>query len=888
MRPSLRSLTFGFAAILAGAALGQYPYTIIAQGTVSNCYPGQTVTIQTVQNTQPAYDFEVPVDTSTCTWSATLGVSSNPAFFTASTFCNGMVVTAAGQAGFNFIQDTMVVSLTLVCSSGQPDCEGVDNGPNMPGTACDDGNPQTFNDTWTPSCICYGVGQDECWTQGVLVQSTNNGVPVPFEVVFEAVSSGALPITYSWYFGQPFVLAGTSTDPSWTHTFGPGEQLACNVIAVDADGCTSGWSNVEGSMSCDGMLGSPNWPGFPCLVPGTTLPGTWSQDCICVADSMNNDCQAGFTFEQTAPWTIATTNTSTGSVPLTYSWWLPDGGTSIAEDVTFTFNATGGYGICLNISDADGCSSWFCDTLFVDSIGNITDIVWVDCLGDTNGYALPGSYCDDGNPMTVGDVWDANCGCSGTPFVGVCSASFTMEQDAPWTVTATSTSTGTGPVDLNWSDGSTAAQTTYNFSGSGAGIQFICLDIIDSTGCSSFWCDTMALDTNGILLDNWWYDCMQVFNGPALPGTPCNDNDPNTINDTWGFWCTCVGDTTGSSCQASFTVTSNAPWTITATASATGAPPFSFSWWLPDGTPANGGTITYVFDTTGVYGLCLTITDAEGCTSSTCDTLAVASDGTVTDWNSTWYDCEGELNGPALPGTPCTIPGTILEGTWDADCQCVLNTTDPCNADFWVVQAYEGNDTTNTGTPIPYTLWVWNLSSGGTGAYQFLWNFGDGGTSTLPFPTHEYAGNGPYNLCLTLWDSNNCTDTYCDSVSINGDGLYEGMIVHGGASDRQDGFTINVLDPLTTSIGEQAVGGLTIWPNPVTEELYIALDGHTRGQVPVSVIDANGRTVMAVQRALVTGDNRFSLPTEQLEDGLYLLRIGTPDAPVTRRFIKTR
>lgn len=707
MRPSLRSLTFGIAATLAGAALGQYPYTIIAQGTVSNCYPGQTVTIQTVQNTQPAYDFEVPVDTSTCTWSATLGVSSNPAFFTASTFCNGMVVTAAGQAGFNFIQDTMVVSLTLVCSSGQPDCEGVDNGPNMPGTACDDGNPQTFNDTWTPSCICYGVGQDECWTQGILVQSTNNGVPVPFEVVFEAASSGALPITYSWYFGQPFVLAGTSTDPSWTHTFGPGEQLACNVIAVDADGCTSGWSNVEGSMSCDGILGSPNWPGFPCTVPGTTLQGTWSQDCICAADSL-------------------------------------------------------------------------------------------DCAGTPGGSELPGTDCTDffGN---VG-IWSVDCICQ----------------------------------------------------------------------------------TNG------QPDCEGNIGGSALPGTPCDDGNPGTINDAWTSGCACVGDTAGSSCQASFTVTSNAPWTITATASATGTPPFSFSWWLPDGTPANGGTITYAFDTTGVYVLCLTIADANGCTSSTCDTLAVASDGTVTDWNNTWYDCEGELNGPALPGTPCTIPGTMLEGTWGADCQCVLNTTDPCNADFWVVQAYVGNDTTNTGTPIPYTLWVWNLSSGGTGAYQFLWNFGDGGTSPLPFPTHEYAGNGPYNLCLTLWDSNNCTDTYCDSVSIDGDGLYEGMIVHGSASDRQEGFTINVLDPLTTSIGEQAVGGLTIWPNPVTEELYIALDGRTHGSVPVSVIDANGRTVMAVQRALVTGDNRFSLPMEQLEDGLYLLRIGTPDAPVTRRFIKTR
>ena len=32
-----------------------------------------------------------------------------------------------------------------------------------------------------------------------------------------------------------------------------------------------------------------------------------------------------------------------------------------------------------------------------------------------------------------------------------------------------------------------------------------------------------------------------VANGPALPGTACNDGDPNTGNDTWDANCNCVG-----------------------------------------------------------------------------------------------------------------------------------------------------------------------------------------------------------------------------------------------------------------------------------------------------------------------------------------------------------
>ncbi len=39
----------------------------------------------------------------------------------------------------------------------------------------------------------------------------------------------------------------------------------------------------------------------------------------------------------------------------------------------------------------------------------------VDCAGVINGTALPGSACDDGNPNTSGDVYNANCTCTGTP-----------------------------------------------------------------------------------------------------------------------------------------------------------------------------------------------------------------------------------------------------------------------------------------------------------------------------------------------------------------------------------------------------------------------------------------------------------------------------------------
>lgn len=61
-------------------------------------------------------------------------------------------------AGGGFAADNKFTQPTLCFDSGagQVDCEGVPNGPAQPGTACDDGDPNTINDTWNISCVCTG------------------------------------------------------------------------------------------------------------------------------------------------------------------------------------------------------------------------------------------------------------------------------------------------------------------------------------------------------------------------------------------------------------------------------------------------------------------------------------------------------------------------------------------------------------------------------------------------------------------------------------------------------------------------------------------------------------------------------------------------------------
>jgi hypothetical protein len=512
--------------------MAQYPYWLTLTGNVANCYPGQVINLQTVGGTQPAYDLDIPVDPNTCTYLTTVGINSPMATWVMTSQCNGQVVSYADSAQYNFMGDSAYAVMNFNCGSNVVDCNGVVNGPDMPGTACDDGNPATGPDIWSSACTC--VGQD-----------------------------------------------------------------------------------TSGTWDCLQIWNGPNMPGTFCVnFLGDT--GVWSVQCQCQ------------------------TNTNV-----------------------------------------------------------------YDCLGVLNGPNMPGTACDDGDPMTAQDHWDANCACTGT-------------------------------------------------------------------------------QANN-------YDCLGVLGGNAIPGTACEgiNSDSTGFYGTWDYLCVCQPDS-----------------------------------------------------------------------------------------NNTQVDCLGNPGGGALPGTPCTIPGTILEGIWSSNCVCEANNPEPCNADFWVIQAM-GSDS----LPIPYELWVWNLSSG-NGNLQFLWNFGDGSTSTEAYPTHTYDGNGPYNLCLQIFDNGNCTSVHCDSISINGDGMYEGMIVH--AEDRQEGFTINVQQGQSTAVQEVVTNStIATWPNPAVDELNVAVVSAMKGNVTVTITDLDGRTVKTERTSLGGGRSKLRIATSGLNAGMYMLRISDGSVNVSQRFVKT-
>ena len=575
-------------------------------------------------------------------------------------------------------------------------------------------------------------------------------------------------------------------------------------------------------------------------------------------------------------------------------------GTLPQQTITATVNSNCSYSAVLNVATSPswvgvstGCngavvSAWDSAqfNFVLDSAYSVIDLNCggggvYDCLQVLNGTDMPGTPCDDNDPITVNDVWLPNCVCQGISPQN-CQADFTISQIGPWAIMATDQSYGVGPIAYSWwmPDGSTSTATNPIYTFTAPGTYGICLTITASNACTSVSCDTLYVDSAGaISYFPSYYDCLGAPNGPSVPGTPCQILG-TILQGYWSPNCTCDSSSVivydclgapngpavqGTPCQIPGTILQGV-WDLNCVCDTSNVLLFDCTGTLngPNmpGTACNDGDTLTVQDTWSVNCACVGVP-------------------------VNYYDCSGALNGPDLPGTPCNDNDPLtVNDTWDANCACTGGILQPCNADFWVLQAYTIDSLNSVPVPTPYELWIWNLSSGGSGVFSFFWNFGDGTSSTDAFPTHVYAGNGPYYLCLTILDSTGCQSTSCDSVSIDGNGLYTGML--SGGSDRQNGFTINVRIPQISGITDAVLAeGIATWPNPATDELNIALTNALSGTADVTVLDLNGRIVIADRRMLANGRNQLLLRTATLSPGMHVVRISNGTSSISQRFVRT-
>ena len=180
-----------------------------------------------------------------------------------------------------------------------------------------------------------------------------------------------------------------------------------------------------------------------------------------------------------------------------------------------------------------------------------------------------------------------------------------------------------------------------------------------------------------------------------------------------------------------------------------------------------------------------------------------------------------------------------------------------CNAEFLVEQI-----TSPDGSAVPGAVQVSIFDYNPNAAYT--WDFGDEGTSSDVFPTHQYNGPGPYTLCLTVSDGNFCSDSYCESISIDSLGILNGFL---------SGFTINVVDggpsDAVSSVDDLLTpeNALSVFPNPAQGQ--ITLSGIATGTLwNAELRSMDGRLIRRFN-----GNGQQSLDLNGVAEGLYMLNV---------------
>lgn len=202
-----------------------------------------------------------------------------------------------------------------------------------------------------------------------------------------------------------------------------------------------------------------------------------------------------------------------------------------------------------------------------------------------------------------------------------------------------------------------------------------------------------------------------------------------------------------------------------------------------------------------------------------------------------------------------------------------VNTTDPtgggdCELSFDVVQSTDA-----AGNLIPNSVDV--IIPELAGQPQYYWDFGDESTSTDPTPTHEYATSGPYLLCLTaVWgDSILCTETYCDTLSVDEDGMI----------NFASGFVINVViagDNVGVDYPRMDIQGL-LHPNPLRQGQALQWGI----SVPVQMIRAYDAAGSLVSQERMQSSTAGSWSTIDCNPGVYLIEFHTASGKYVQRLL---
>jgi PKD repeat protein len=266
------------------------------------------------------------------------------------TSCSAVTITTNSGANC-FFNATPITNSTYNFSAGNV------NSPNVFTFDFGDGNTQSGNGIISHTYAAPGVYlacMSEIDTMGVVLctsclpitvqgNATNcqpnftyshSGLDAYFINQSVAFPNGGVPVSYAWDFGD----GGTSSSAFPHHLYNAvGVYNVC--LTVSTSNCTTTY--------CDSVL-----------IDTITNPN-------------GNPCNAQFAFTQLNPYQISAVVLNPAN-SLNYSWNFGDGSPLVNQLLTsHAYTNLGSYNVCLTVSSFLGCTSTYCDSLTVDSLGNI-------------------------------------------------------------------------------------------------------------------------------------------------------------------------------------------------------------------------------------------------------------------------------------------------------------------------------------------------------------------------------------------------------------------------------------------------------------------------------------------------------------------------------------
>jgi serine protease len=227
----------------------------------------------------------------------------------------------------------------------------------------------------------------------------------------------------------------------------------------------------------------------------------------------------------------------------------------------------------------------------------------------------------------------------------------------------------------------------------------------------------------------------------------------------------------------------------------------SWSWDFGDGNSSAAQNPVHTYAADGTYTVTLTVTDNEGATDDSSDTVVINennvapsssftfttsdleatftdsssdSDGSVTEWSWDFGDgnsstSQNPVHTYAAEGT-YTVALTVTDDLGSTDVSSQSVSVEAPNvaptADFSFTATELDVDFTDASSDSDGTVDTWS------------WDFGDGNSSSTQNPSHTYAASGTYTVSLTVTDNEGATNSSNQSVTVS-----DGSVTTGGFTE---------------------------------------------------------------------------------------------------------